>query len=1515
MAEKENVPARPISQPGKFPGPVVAAEAKPAQPPRKNNSTQINLPEDLATKIKAAGNSIISDKDLAPAAKGREGQPHITVKYGVNDEAAAVLREKLAEHPPFEATLGKIRSFPPTENSDGAAVVHAEVNSPELQKLHAEVDKHVGSKKDDFEYKPHVTLAYIRPEVAHKYEGRSDLEGTKIPVNAITVSQKDGKQVEVPLGGKTGKPGEAPARLEKTVAPSLETESKIEAEHEHIESTRAIRSAAGGRPLRATEGNGRGELAGEQPQAGEGAREVGKPGEDTGVESVAGNHHPPAVRSEGDTGQPGPGARLRGPSESERAVELKSSPKTTPKNTDWFQHPEDFSVDATEGKRLEWNMNALKVLKRVEAGEKLTDADRDALAHYVGWGALQNAFDPYKAPWDQQRKWNEAFKQLQEYMTPEEIDAARRSTQNAHYTSPQMVRFTWNLLPRMGFRGGVILEPSMGTGNFFGMMPKGMRTSSQAIGNELDPSTYKIAQLLYPGAMMFNKDFVELMLPNDSIDLAISNVPFGVKIYDKNYPKLKASIHDYFFVKSLDKVRPGGVVSFITSTFTMDKQRSDIRELLADKGDLMYALRFPQETFGKSAGTSVATDLLIIRKRIPGEEPQGEPFIALRDVTAPYAKYHDKAGSNGVKQINEYFAVHPENVIGDLEIGRGRTTQDPDALVVMRPDDFDERLEKAQMAAPRNVYLSKRAASPIFTPGTEEAFAPDTLEEGNYTVDDKGEIKQRVNGKLVDTPVVRDKDGRSSFTLKERMRRLIAIRNGTRELMRIMNTVPDDKDGTGLVEHQQAKLRKLVEEYQQKHGYFAQRKTKDVFEEDPHYPLILSLEDYDKFQKAGTSAPILTRRTIYPPQRLTSLSSDPKEALSQVLGERGFPDMEFMSGLSGKSVDEITKPLIEQGLIYREPVSGIYQTRDKYLSGYVREKLADAKLAVEQGNKQYEVNVRELEKVQPPTVPINSGNPNKDMQIKLGGTWIAPRVIRQFGIEVLKAGGYAEVKYADGAWRTDNFGSSAENTSEFAGGGMSGEKLLELALNQKQALVTETYKDADGHERTVVNQDKTIAARRAQQKVKEEFAKWARSHKTIGPLLEQAYNEKYNNIVTPAHNGSHLTFPGMNKSILRDGKLAPHQVDAIWRIVQDGRALLAHVVGAGKTFEMIGSAMELKRLGMIRKPMFAVPNHLVGQWAQDFLRLYPGAKVLVPLKNDFTPTRRNKIMSRIATGDWDAVILPHSQFDMMDISPERQQVTLNKELDELEEAYSNAKATEGKKGYTVKRLEKARDRLRAKIAELSDLKADKTVRFDDLGVDHMVVDEAHAYKNLAFYTKMERVAGLAQGNSKRATRVKMKTDYLLEKHGNRGVVFATGTPIQNTIAEMYNMTKYLAPDVLEKAGIKYFDEWAANFGDIITAMELSTDGRTYKARSKFAQFTNVPELQMMFRSFADVKTKEDLNLPVPSIEGGSPQPLTAHPSPELEMYVRDLIARARACRGEATEVLDERGKPVTWSRP
>lgn len=1127
----------------------------------------------------------------------------------------------------------------------------------------------------------------------------------------------------------------------------------------------------------------------------------------------------------------------------------------------------------------------------------------------MGWGALPHTFRPYDAPYGEQKKWIEAHRQLQELMTPDEITRARASTINAHFTSPQIVRFMWDAAKRLGFSGGTLLEPSMGSGNFFGMMPKTIRGKSQAIGNELDPTTFNIAKLLYPSANLFNKNFVDLMLPDNSVDMVIGNVPFGEEIFDPHYPKLKARIHDYFIVKSLDKLRPGGVAALISSTGTLDKPNERIREVVANKADLIFALRFPATTFEKTAGTHVTTDLLIFQKRAPGIESEGEPFKKVVPVEAP----HEQDGGKATDYLNEYFDKHPENMLGKLAISRRMYGSNDLVLLPDKEKPFDEALKEALDRIPKNViddYKSTR----LF-PAETLNLAPEHLIDGNYFLGPKGEIYQKKNGGTLLNPFI----GEAKPADKDRITKLIKLRDALTDLMYSMKTLPNDDIGNKMVEQKQKALLSSYKAYIDKHGLVRSYAASNVFGQDPYYPRLAALEQFNKTTKKTTPAEIFTRRTIFPREQLTTLSANTKDALFQVLNERGRPDLEFMAQLSGKELPELAKDLEDKGLVYRDPVGGDYKMADDYLSGYVRDKLADAKVAVAQGNKEYQANVDALEKVIPTDKPIER------IAVRPGATWIPTEATQEFLTKFLKQPRDVKVTNNSGTWSIDNTRESAENISQYGNAEFSATDLMQLALNLKQptSYDLQTYVNDEGKqsERKVVNQQRTVAARELQERLSDNFSKWMKDHQEWSPKLARLYNDKFNNLVAPKADGSHLTFPGANLSVLRDSQFMPHQRDGIWRNVQQGRGLIAQVVGAGKTYNMIASGAELRRLGLAKKILYAVPNHLVEQWARDWTKLYPGANVMVVGKDDFSAKNRQIAMAKMANNDWDAIIMPHSHFNLMDISAERQRKTLEKDLDELEETIRGMEASQ--RGYqdkgssramkrSVKQMEKSKANLEAKIASLANLKSDKAINFDDTGIDTLFVDEAHEYKNLLFYTKMQRVAGLAQGNAKRATRLKMKTDYLLERNGNRGVYFATGTPVQNTMAEMYNMIRYVAPDVLEKAGIRYFDDWAANFGKIITAMELSPDAESYKPRSKFAEFTNVQELQRMFNSFADVKTNDDLpqlKALLPKIEGGGPRIVTVK-NPDIEPIVRNLVRRAAAIRGEGVPVLDDAGKPV-----
>ena len=1139
--------------------------------------------------------------------------------------------------------------------------------------------------------------------------------------------------------------------------------------------------------------------------------------------------------------------------------------------------------------RLDGNIAALEILRDVQKNpRKVTDDEKAKLAAYVGWGALSKVFDENYlrvSSWErreetaEKNRWREAHKKLKELLNPAEYDAARRSTQNAHYTSPDVVRFMWDAVKRMGFKSGNVLEPSIGVGNFFGMMPPEIRTQVNGVADELDPITHGIAQLLYPGATVFNKDFVELIIPDNEIDLAIGNVPFGEAVYDPKYPKMKARIHDYFFVKSMDKVKPGGMVAFITSTGTMNKASPAIRHILASQADLVTAFRLPSSAFKANAGTDVTTDVIFLRKRMPDEKPGGEPWIASSPMEVPV---EDEDRTHPLN-VNEFYQKHPENMLG-TPTASGRMYGGLNFMLKPSDKPIDELLKTALAGIPKGVLgpASVSKASGMDTASTDANYAPDELKEYQYTVD-KGALKQRIQGRLVRPASVIDKSGVVNTSKVDRIKAMVGLRDKLNALMAAMATMPDEESPNEFIALQREDLRKAYDSFVKQYGYLNSTYN-GLFREDPHYPRLLALENYDKAKKKGEPADIFKKRTIFPRQPLKIVSDDPKEALQQIMGERGYPDVNLMAQLQGKEPKGVAARLVKDGLIFRDPVSGEYETREKYLSGYVRDKLDDAKKAVEQGLEEYKPNVKALADVQPKDLEI-SDDAETSISVRLGGTWIPIPALEQFFEETFKSG--ADIGYAGGTWNVAaNSPWTPELVTEWSGGGVKGDELFQLALNQKQPTVY-FPKNSDGTGGGI-DAERTTGARAMQERIRNEFQKWAGKSKEWKSPLEKAYNYAFNNLVTTEYDGSHLTFPGMNPAI----KLKAHQVNAVWRMLQDGKALLAHEVGAGKTFEMVAAVMEGKRVGLFKKPMLAVPNHIVDQFRKEFLLLYPGANILVPTEKDFDSKNRQRIMSQIATGDYDAIILPHSQFNLLDISPERQLVTGEKQMDELEETLHAMRKTAGKRDRSVKELEKAKEKLRTRIAQLRNLKADKAINFDDTGVDALFIDEAHEYKNLTFYTKMTRIAGIQQGNAKRALRLKMKTEYLQDKNKGRGVFFATGTPVQNTMAELYTMIKYVAPEVLEKAGIRFFDDWAANFGSTITAMELSADGRTFKARTKFARFHNVPELMQMFRSFADVKTAADLNLPRPELEGGKPIIVSVPGSEILDRYVQDLMYRA-----------------------
>ncbi|HEY1808841.1 MAG TPA: 2'-5' RNA ligase family protein [Acidobacteriaceae bacterium] len=1594
--------------------PLQPRSAEPAK--YKYGNTQAAIPKGSdADRALAVARARIDPKDLISTeyggnSEGLETEPHITLRYGLKDEETAGIRAFLEKQAPFEATLGKTTSFPPSKSSDGGAPIIAPVEAADLRRIEAELDKHGNFIDRTFpEYKPHATLGYVKPETASKYVGMTETEGKTFPVKAIEISMRDGSKEVVPLKGGSSAlnktyeaevakfAGDPKARMER-----VEAENRRHAEQLLAEKFPGQRIGSAGRVEPTSSGatapektmdrkGGRGEspeqtpgaaiakgarvsftdrtgkertgvvahtdgriarikddtdrksysvaaakvkslaAAGEQAQNEEtNASGIGKP---AGLAEAGGGRPAPVAESsdrerlgEASTGvlpgvegegnapdgnqpdrsdvrgdlapvseqgaEPGPGAGSdtgidRAPAGPviRKATAALAKPKAL--NREWFSHADAWKPPTGTVGRLEANLNAIRILRDVEKSpRKLTDAEKEALSNYVGWGALQHAFMPYGAPHDEIGRWRAANAELQKLLTPDELARAQESTKNAHYTSPELVRFMWDTMARFGFKAGNVLEPAAGTGNFLGMMPKGLRAKVNAIANEMDAVSFGITKLLYPGATLFNKDFADLILPDNDVDVAIGNPPFGgYKLYDPTYKKLNALVHDFFFVKSLDKVRPGGVLAFITSTGTLDKMDPDIRNILASKADFLGAIRLPSGAFKANAGTDVTTDLIFLQKRAPGQTAKH----AAEWTNSVPQSLPTKEGNAENLNVNEYFQKHPEMMLGKPTAS---TKMYGGMGFLLEPHEgrsIPDLLKEAQGKLPRGIIAEAgQQATGNNLASTAAEFAPDALHEGQYTVDAKGTLKQRVNGKLVNPEAVLDKAGKPVFSKIQRFKALVDVRDSMNRLLSTMVTAPDDEIGNSLVAGLRESLQKDYDAFVRKYGYL-NSSANGAFRDDPHYPRLLALETWDKAARQGTPADIFRRRTIFPREELRALPEDPAAALQLVLAERGFPDVQMMGRLRNEPVANVVKKLADRGLIYRNPASGNYETRETYLSGYVRDKLKDAKRAVTQGMKDYAPNVEALEKVIPADIEIGE-DPKTSIAVRLGSTWIPTDAIEEFIRDTFKSPG--TVKYNIGNWQVRNIRDTAEARGLYSTPRAGSSDLLEDTLNLRQTTIYDYHSDGS----RTLNSDATTAAQAAQQKIREAFQRWAVAS-PWKPELQRLYNDAYNNLAQVEYDGSHLTFPGMNSSI----RLTAHQVNAVWRILQDGRALLAHVVGAGKTFEMVAAAMEGRRVGTFKKPMITVPNHIVEQFRQEFLHLYPGANLLVPSETDFDAKNRQRIMSRIATGNFDAVILPHSQFNLMDISPERQRVTIQKQKAELRETIQAVAEQEGKKSRTVKQLEKAMAALDATLKKLADLKADKAINFDDTGIDQLFVDEAHMYKNLSFYTKMTRIAGLQQAKAKSALRLKMKTEYLQDRNGGRGVVFATGTPVQNTMAELYTMFKYVAPDVLEKAGIRFFDDWAANFGSVITAMELAADGRSYKARSKFAQFQNVPELMNMFRSFADIKTAEDLNLPTPELETGKPIVVPVPASPRLEAFVSHLMERAERVKSGSVD--------------
>jgi N12 class adenine-specific DNA methylase len=1114
------------------------------------------------------------------------------------------------------------------------------------------------------------------------------------------------------------------------------------------------------------------------------------------------------------------------------------------------------------------NLAAIRTLKAIEVeGREATPEEKDVLVKYTGWGALSNLFAPYP-PYD----WRATADELKGLLTEEEYTSARASTPNAHYTSPEVVQAMWQAMEQFGLQAGAhILEPSMGVGHFFGLMPEHLYPGTKRTGVEIDSVTARIAARLYPDSNVHAKPLEETHLPANFFDAVIGNIPFGnYPIFDPAYrrsPHLTRAIHDYFLAKCLDVVRPGGVFALITSHYTMDKQDSAVRRHLADGSVLLGALRLPNTAFKANAGTEVTTDILFLQKRSPEMAPPSDSWTELATIET----------ADGQIEINEYFVRHPEMMLGRMEIEHGQYGMTPELIGTLDATSLTEAVSRL----PGDVYRSREGQSPALRTADEQVPAVGAVKEGGLA-DRDGQIVVRHGTEFEPLTL--------PASVRARIRGMLEVRDAVRGVFR---TQLSDADDRSIVEAR-SNLNRSYDYFVSRFGPLNARENVKAFAGDPDHPLLLSLEEFNPETKRATKTPIFNRRTLerYRPVERVETAS---EALLVSLNETGGINWPRMESLTGRCTADLKEEL--GPLAYRNPDGGEWETADRYLSGNVRAKLAVAQ-AAGQFDSGYQRNVEALRAVQPKDLEPG------EIEARLGSSWIPPSDIRGFVTELLDIThssvkiGYAE---AIATWIVEPDYSAkhvVSNTTTYGTARFRATELIEQSLNGR----TPTAYDEDAEGKRTVNQQETIAAREKQQQLKDRFRDWVWENRERAARLAQDYNFRFNNIRLREFDGSHLTLPGMVRTSLRGEDLAPHQKNAVWRILQGGSPLLAHVVGAGKTWTMTAAAMELRRLDLAKKPMFVVPNHLVDQWGAEFLKLYPQARLLVAGKDHFSTGNRQQAMGRIATGNYDAVIVSHRSFEFLPVSDEYFNRFVEKQMAELDDAIGLAKNESGDNRRIVKELEKARKRLGVRLKKRADRESkDNALTFEELGVDQLFVDEADLYKNLAYVTKMNRIAGLPNSDSNRAFDMFLKIRYLQERNGGRGVVFATGTPISNTLAEMYTMLRYLAPDMLAERNVEHFDAWAANFAEAVTSLELAPDGSGYRMHTRFAKFINLPELLSVFRTVADVQTADMLNLPRPELANGRPAIEAVPASPELKAFIRVLTERAERLRTQRVD--------------
>ena len=1112
--------------------------------------------------------------------------------------------------------------------------------------------------------------------------------------------------------------------------------------------------------------------------------------------------------------------------------------------------------------RFRRNIMAIQLLKKCQEENRFaTPEEQIILSKYVGWGGLSEAFDENNSAWATE------YLELSSVLTSEEYASARESTLTAFYTPPEVITAIYKAMEQMGFKEGNLLEPSCGIGNFIGMLPDAMQ-DSKIYGVELDTISAGIAQQLYQKTTIAAQGFEETNLPDSFFDGVVGNVPFGdFKVSDKRYDKHKFLIHDYFFAKSLDKLRPGGVMALVTSKGTMDKENSAVRKYIAQRAELLGAIRLPNNTFKGNAGTEVVSDILILQKR-----------DRLIDIEPDWV--HLDTDENGIK-MNSYFVQHPEMIFGEMETVSGRFGMEA-TCVPYENADLAAQLDEA--VANIHGEITEYEAEEELEEEDNSIPADPTVRNFSYTVvDDK--IYYRENSCM--TPV------EVSATAENRIKGMIAIRNSVRTLIELQTEDYPDSE----IKAEQERLNRLYDTFSGKYGLINSRANTSAFSQDSSFSLLSALEIIGEDGELERKADMFSKRTIKPHTPVTSVDTA-SEALAVSLGEKATIDMDYMMELSGKSENEIFEDL--KGVIFLNPLYEYgnsyepkYLMADEYLSGNVREKLRIAKNSAELYPEDYKVNVEALQKVQPKDLTAS------EISVRLGATWLPPDNVQEFIFHLLETPRYAQwnikVHFSPftSEWNIEGKSYDKGNVRAYNTYGTSrinAYKIIEETLNLKDVRLFDYIEDDEGRKKAILNKKETAIAQSKQEMIKQEFQDWIWSDPERRERLCKFYNEKFNSVRPREYDGSHIIFNGMNPEI----ELREHQKNAVAHILYGGNTLLAHAVGAGKTFEMVAAAQESKRLGLCNKSLFVVPNHLTEQWAAEYLQLYPAANILVATKKDFETKNRKKFCGRIATGDYDAVIIGHSQFEKIPMSIERQRAILEQQLEEITEGIAELKRNRGE-NFSVKQLEKSKKSIRQKLDKLNDqTKKDDVVTFEELGVDRLFVDESHYYKNLYLYTKMRNVGGIAQTEAQKSSDLFMKCRYLDEITGGRGTVFATGTPISNSMVELYTIQRYLQYNTLVKNGLQHFDAWASTFGETITAVELTPEGTGYRAKTRFAKFYNLPELMAMFKEVADIKTADMLNLPVPEAKYHN---IAVKPSEMQKEMVASLAERAEQVRG------------------